>query len=205
MKITLILMMVFLIGLDHMFELANTFANLIQRSIPRLSRFPIKTDIFIHDSRFTPEWLIEHIREQVKGEDDELWRDGGHCYQHLIDEMEYVRGSRGYMIHVCDSDEIGESWLCGDYSYYYGFVNPAVPFLYHQSSHGLEYPNRLVFYGKEFQIEVITDSIYIQIFEVVPNVRNLFFINNDKMRVWNIKDFLANTDRPLVDMCFNKK
>lgn len=185
-----------------MFELINCFYDEVVRRSQRVSIFPIKTDRFIYDIRFTPDWLIEKIKSN---DIDDLWEDGGHCYELLMKEMQYTSDHIGKMHYVCDSDEIGEEYLSGDYSYFTGFIRTDVPFMFHQSSHWQMFPNRLILYGPEFQIEIITDNIHIEIYEVVPNVRDLFFIPEGPKRIEGITEFLINSDRSLLDCNFNRK
>jgi hypothetical protein len=157
--------------------------------------FPAKTNILIWDKRFTPEWLIEHIQSQPDDKDDEMWRDGGHCYQYIMDEINLLVEHWNYLTYICDSEDIKENTSRGNYSYYSGFVDEEISFLYQYSLDGYIFPTRIIFYDEKYTFIVTNDNIEIEIYETVPKYRNLFFIPNLDDKVCQIKKMLQNTDR----------
>ncbi len=113
--------------------------------------------------------------------------------------MNSISNLENHLIHICDSQDLKEDVIYGDYSYYYGFITKDIPILYMKPSHEWTFPTRVTFYGKEYQFTVNSNSPYIYIYEVNPSVRKIFFGNNKLTR---IKNFLLNTDRPLLDLNF---
>lgn len=180
--------------------LTEEFYRLVIEKLSSHGNLGLETEAFIYDPKFTPDWLIEHLKEQkLQGNDDEMWRDGGHCYQFILDEIEASYHHGDDFWEICTSEDIGEHYLAGEYNYYSGFINRELPFLWHQSADGIQFPSWLTIYGPQITIEIRNDKKAIDIFETVPRVRAMFLDSNEKTHKEAIKEYLANTDRRIVE------
>jgi len=163
----------------------------------KIKKYPVTIDRLIYDKRFTPGWLIEHLENSE--DDDGMWMDGGHCFEYMFEEVELSRFNLDYVCYICNSIDIKEDYPGGDYAYYTGSVIHGIPFIHHQSSHRLEYPDMLSIYGPDISLIVRADSIFVEIFETVPRVRDMFFIKNQTEKIGAIRHFLENTDRTVFN------
>lgn len=177
-------------------ELIRQFNNMVELFSRRLRMFPAETDVLIWDKRFIPEFLIDHLKSQADGEDDKMWRDGDHCYQYLMDEMNsFIESER--IFHLCESEDIKENYLAGEYSYYFGTIDDNLSFLYHQSVHMFHYPNQITLYGNQYTASIFSDNIEIEIYETVDEYRKLFFLPERSDIVIGLTNMLMRYDRRL--------
>lgn len=181
-----------------MYPLTSLFYEIILEFIKSLRSIPGEIYAIIYDPRFTPECLIDDIRsndsDNINYED---YINDESCYYFIMEELESIACNSDLMTYVCDSIDINDdNSIYGDYLFHIGMLTPEVPFLYLESSHMYAYPPRLILYGPEFQIEIRGDRIGIEVYEVVPTIRNKFFIKDEKEKINAIKDFLLHSDRP---------
>jgi hypothetical protein len=170
--------------------LTTELVDLILSKIPGRGPCPIKTSDFIYDPKFTPDWLIEYISEN----DDQMWLDGAHCFEHIFNEIDKLAEDEN-LLQVCASEEIGEEYPSGYYTYYTGKLSNGVDFLYHQSPSHIEYASRLDLYGEYYTLLVRGDSIYVRIYESLKSTLKLFTIIDERERIEAIKTFLKRSKR----------
>jgi len=183
-----------------LFILLEEFLQLVYEYTNNIKVYPTSTDVFMYDKRFSPDWLVDYLKQLEI--DDRIYQDGGYCFEYIFNEFEEaitrLKSNHFDSIwHVCNSNDINESYPGGDYDYYAGIVIEKFPFIYDESSHEFEYPSRLTIYGQDITIEMRRDSTFVDLYETVHRVRDLFFIKNKKNKIEAIKKFLKNTDRPV--------
>lgn len=120
-------------------------------------------------------------------------------YRKLMIEIEIMSRNKNLMTFTADSDDLNDPIECGDFDYYYGFINDECPILYYQSSHPYVFPNGIILYSPTYQIEVYSYKKEIDIYESVSSSRDLFFIKDQHGKISSIKNMLMNSDRPRLD------
>lgn len=180
-----------------MYPLTNLFYKISLELIKQLRSIPGKIYAIIYDPRFTPDCVINDVKNNIKHQNlDEYYSDS--CYFFIMQEFENVVNNIDLSTYVCDSSDLSDREdmedRYGDYLFYTGMINEEVPYLYMASSHLYAYPSKLILYGPEFQIEVSEDRIAIDVYEVNVNIRNVFFISNEDDKMLSIRDFLSRSD-----------
>lgn len=150
-------------------------------------------DDFLYDPKFTPEWLIEHLKNMEN--DDEIWKDGGVCYQFIFDELQ---NNSTEMISICSSEDISEDPHNGIYDYLHGVLPSGDHFIFHQPPSRFEIPSVLTIFGLFFTIFMRDDERHIEIFRTVEKDRRIFFHEGYLNRISAIKHYLQNTDKRLI-------
>lgn len=176
-----------------MLSLTQKFYQAIVTESSKFWMLPTNIKNILYDPRFTKEAIIALCR---KGRDD-LYFDTDHYYRKVFNEIQYSLRSDESIVYICDSSDINEDeYSYGDYSYYAGLLTENVPFLYQAPSHDGIFPDRVVFYGPQYIIEVRSDKTYIDVYEAVQDTRNRFLIDDVDERILSIKDLLRNSNRP---------
>lgn len=171
-------------------------------SITKLARtiriLPATTEAFLYDPRFNDLYVLEMIESEPK-DCDYVFDEPDRYYRGLMIYVDSLTRDENTMTYICDSSDVDDSFESGDFNYYSGFINDECAILYHQSSHIFAFPSRIVFYAPEFQIEVHSYKRGIDIYEVIPQVRNMFFIKDINERRDAIRTMLYESDRPRLD------
>lgn len=97
--------------------------------------------------------------------------------------------------HLCNSDEVGDNEMNGDYEYLHYDYDTRKPFGEHSwysiiamiSSHPRVYPNRLIIFRPKYQVIISADTPYVYVYDPVPYI---MLGTESKMK------YLLNSDRP---------
>lgn len=174
------------------------YRNMIQAAadIPVL---PGYTGALIYDPLFEMDWVIDEVKENQIDLDSKPSTEAPNTYYRAIFKRLHALISLGAMEYVCNSDDVDDPIEYLDYDYYWKFINPECPILFHQASHPIAIPSRVIFYHPHFQIEICDDQRNIYVCETNQNVRSLFYIEKKKDRIKAIKEMLFNSDRPRLE------
>lgn len=128
--------------------------------------------------------------------------DPGLYFQKIIYEISvFIHSSEDHtkLQYICDSYEINEDIANGDYEYYLITIDsiPSCYMIYMNPSHVMAFPIRIILYTSEFQYHISSDDKIIYVYPVNKDILNKLDINNP-YRVNDVKEFLYNTDRPLI-------
>lgn len=161
----------------------------------KVNFFPTNIDQLMYDPRYNDEYVIELLKKTSSDKHDYI-DDIDSYYRIPLGILSNKTTCVNKLTYVGDSEDFKDDLECGDFNYYTGFINSECPFIFHESSHIFAWPNRLVIYSPNYQIEVSSYKKDIEVYETVKNIRNIFFINDISDRIKSIKELLKSTDRP---------
>lgn len=157
------------------------------------SILPLTTDIPVYDPRFNE---VEVIEEILKGNDPFLF-DIPRYYHDIFMELYEYAGKNKPLIEVCDSDSINEPANRGDFIYYAGEINQ-LGILYMMPRNVFYYPYRAILYGLNYQFEIGQDWKEVKMFPVAHHIRNYIILSDIELRKYKVKEYLKETDRPII-------
>jgi hypothetical protein len=124
--------------------------------------------------------------------------DPGLYYQKILYDFDVcIHGDDGK--RICDSSDINEDVINGDYEYYLldidDICNCHVIFM--SPSHVMAFPVRLIIFTSDYQYYLSSDNKEIEAYPV--NKSFLAVLDKDNpFRMDGVKEYLYNTDRPLI-------
>lgn len=160
----------------------DVFYSEIINILDNIHFFPIEINNFLFDKRF----------------DD--GPSSGRRYYVLFNEIKKKCKYSGETYHVCDSNDIDEDIVFGDYDYLIGYLNDTCPFLFQLPAYPFGMPERLILYDPKYQIEIDSSKPNIEVCEVNKSARDLFYLKPFDEKIKAIKNMLKNTDRPLLEL-----
>lgn len=178
-------------------RLTLNFINDIYEYLNRTNKqLPLKFDRLIYDTRYTPTILVDYIKENGLG--DCMWKDGMSCYQIIFEEIiDYQDKISCWSNLICSSEDINERYPQGNYCYYLGYVANEIPFIYHDCIDGFYFhPTRLSMFTPDYEIFISVDNVKIKVLPV--GNRDMFFHKNFDDSLLEVKNYLKNTDRPII-------
>lgn len=132
-----------------------------------------------------------YLRQKYK---NKLAFDG--YFDILFNSMNWIVENTEYAIHVCDSEDIEDPSVYGDYSYWGGTVSNGLGFIFMESSHPWHFPHRAILYGPEMKITIDGDTSDILVATSNMNEFEKFHINDPKIQKETLKYLLMEFDRP---------
>lgn len=167
--------------IDELFKIART--------IP-FNKFPIDIDGLIYDPRFVSEPYdeIEELEEKIQ------------CYNHIFNILD-EKVAANELCFICDSTEIDDDIIYGDYDVYNGWIYDDAPLIYFKASHPYECASRIIIFNYIFTYDIIKSRIGI---ETYPTPHETKILLNDKIvdrteklhKRQEIIDLLKHQDRP---------
>ena len=138
------------------------------------------------------EWNYEKSIEIAKS-GKEL-DDPSEYYQKILYEMDiYIHANS---VLICDSSEINEDIENGDYEYHIIDVDD-IPDCHIIYSHLMAFPIRVIIFTNKYQYRLSSDKVEIEVYPTnLGLIRKMDKSNPNRFN--DIKDFLMNTDRPLI-------
>ena len=141
------------------------------------------------------EWNYEKSIEIAKS-GKEL-DDPSEYYQKILYEMDiYIHANS---VLICDSSEINEDIENGDYEYHIIDIDdiPDCHIIYMNPSHLMAFPIRVIIFTNKYQYRLSSDKVEIEVYPTnLGLIRKMDKSNPNRFN--DIKDFLMNTDRPLI-------
>ena len=154
---------------------------------------PLRVNKFILDNRFTGDYLIDYIKENGLG--DGMWVDGMSCYQIIFEEIIQYQDTTKYVNMICESEDIGEEYPYGIYSYYLGYITDEIPFIYHDPYEAFyNFPSRLNIFTSDYEIFIAVNDVNIKVLPI--GNRDIFFHSSFDQCLQETKEYLKRTERP---------
>lgn len=148
----------------------------------------------IYDPRFTRVSTIADVQDE--------FFEGDFCidaYGLVFEELDEATSYYGHQMYVCNSDDLNDDEASQGYNYFYmGFVDNESPFILIAPCTFMNcgLPSILKIYGPQYQFEISDNSIMINVYETVHNIRNALLTKDENERREKIIDILMHSDRP---------
>jgi hypothetical protein len=162
------------------YDIYNEITDFVNKN--NITDFPYHHKGIIAGTKYTPYFIIESIRKYKKifrNDDSGRYADG--CFYNIFEELQsIIQSGDDELMYLCDSKDLLDHPLYGDYSYYMGKLDNGVPFVFIDSSHLYSYPCRLYIYG-DYTIQIFEENAFPIILEKNETMQQLLISHNIKL------------------------